>query len=278
MLTAHRGAGHPRLTPASPGGGGESANSRRYPRIEDPFSVRVVEASGKSWTGEAVNLSPFGIKIREARIAPPAIVRLEFELPAGGARLTITAAAVRTDADGGAFAFINLARADFQRIRNAVESLFLRRKLWIMIVEDDPSVAAVLADFTEEHDCATFIIPSAEEALAYLTQDHPDAILLDLTLPGMSGLQLLDTLARQQLRIPVVVVPGLLETTTEPIRNLATGEVHVADVALPGGMEYKTAAVCRATVNRGTGPIAYDWPGSHSSLAHVEHTRVGLQR
>jgi len=75
-----------------------------------------------------------------------------------------------------------------------------------------------------------------------------------------------------------VVVPGLLETTTEPIRNLATGAAHVIDVALPQGVEYKTAAVCQATVNRGTGPIAYDWPGSHSSLAHVEHTRDGLKR
>lgn len=75
-----------------------------------------------------------------------------------------------------------------------------------------------------------------------------------------------------------VVVPGLLETTTEPIKNLATGGGHVIDVALPNGMEYKTAAICQATVNRGTGPIAYDWPVSHSSLAHIEQTRAGLKR
>jgi CheY-like chemotaxis protein len=185
-----------------------AVNSRRSPRIEEPFAVRVVEASGKSWVGEAANLSPFGIKIREARIAAPAIVRLEFELPTGGARFAVTAVAIRTDPDGGAFAFINLARADFHRISNAVESLFLRRKLWIMIVEDDPTLAGGLADLTEAHDSATCILPSAEEALTYLAQDQPDAILLDLVLPGMSGLHFLDTLARQQLRIPVVVVSG----------------------------------------------------------------------
>ena len=32
---------------------------------------------------------------------------------------------------------------------------------------------------------------------------------------------------------------------------------HAIDVALPNGMEYKTAAICQATVNRGTGPILY---------------------
>ena len=75
-----------------------------------------------------------------------------------------------------------------------------------------------------------------------------------------------------------VVVPGLLETKAEPIKNLATGGAYVIDVSLPQGMEYKIAAVCQATVNRGFGPIQYDWPGSHSSLAHVEHTQAGLKR
>lgn len=75
-----------------------------------------------------------------------------------------------------------------------------------------------------------------------------------------------------------VVVPGLLETVTEPIQNVATGEPHRIQVSLPNGMEYRTAETARATVNKGTGRIAYDWPGSHSSLAHVEHTPTGLRQ
>ena len=75
-----------------------------------------------------------------------------------------------------------------------------------------------------------------------------------------------------------VVIPGILETVTEPIRNLATGGEHQIRVGLPGGMEYKTAEICQAAVNKGTGPIAYNWPGSHSSLALVEHTQAGLVR
>jgi CheY-like chemotaxis protein len=189
----------------------DARDSRRFPRIEERFPVRVVEPSGISWTSQAVNLSPFGIKIGDTRITPPAIVRLEFQLPAGGAPLALSAVAVRVDSDGGAFAFVNVARSDVHRIRQAVESLYLRRKLWIMIIEDEPEVARILADFAEEHDCATIIIPSAEEALAYLNQDEPDAILLDLVLPGMSGLRFLEALARQQHRIPVVVVTGAAE-------------------------------------------------------------------
>jgi len=93
--------------------------------------------------------------------------------------------------------------------------------------------------------------------------------------PKVARIEFKHDLKKRQARI---VVPGLLETTTGPIRNLATGAAYVVDVALPAGMEYKTAAICQATVNRGTGPIAYDWPGSHSSLAHVDHTEAGLKR
>lgn len=93
--------------------------------------------------------------------------------------------------------------------------------------------------------------------------------------PRFAPIEFRHDLRRRRARI---VIPGILETTTEPIKNLATGGAHVADVALPHGMEYKTAAVCQATVNRGRGAISYDWPGSHSSLAHVEQTHAGLKR
>jgi CheY-like chemotaxis protein len=200
--------------------GREARNSRRFQRIDVRFPVRVVEASGTAWSSEAVNLGPSGIKIADTRIRPPALVHLELELPTGGPRLELTAVAVRTDPDGGAFAFVNLARANFDRIRHVVDSLYLCRKLWIMIIEDEPEVAAILADFCEEHDCATVIVPNAEAALAYLTQDRPDAILLDLVLPGMSGLQFLETAARQQHRIPVVVVTGAAEADVVASMNL----------------------------------------------------------
>jgi len=67
-----------------------------------------------------------------------------------------------------------------------------------------------------------------------------------------------------------VVIPGILETVTEPIRNIATGEAHQIRVELPGGMEYKAAEIATAVVNKATGQIKYDCPNGHSSLAHVE--------
>ncbi len=73
-----------------------------------------------------------------------------------------------------------------------------------------------------------------------------------------------------------VVIPGVLETITEPIQNEATGQAHRIQVHLPNGMEYRNAEVGRALVNKATGSMKYDWPDSHSSLAHVEHSPGGL--
>lgn len=72
-----------------------------------------------------------------------------------------------------------------------------------------------------------------------------------------------------------VYAPGLIETQSSPIKNPVTGDDHSAQIHIPGGFEYSTAEIANATVNRGLGEIAYDWPDSHSSIANVEHTPKG---
>ena len=75
-----------------------------------------------------------------------------------------------------------------------------------------------------------------------------------------------------------VVIPGELETVTEPILNLATGDEHRVRIEMPRGMEYFAPEIATTRVLRGTGKIRFDCPGSHSSLATVEHTQSGLVR
>jgi hypothetical protein len=73
-----------------------------------------------------------------------------------------------------------------------------------------------------------------------------------------------------------VIIPKELETISEPIKNIKTGDEHRIRVQLPFGMEYKTAETAMAVVNKSTGKIKYNNPNSHSSLAYVEHTETGL--
>jgi CheY-like chemotaxis protein len=181
---------------------------RRYPRAEAAFPVRVVEPSGKVWIGEGHDLSPFGAKIRDGHLRLHTLVRLEVDLPGGGPPLAIKALAVRSEPDGVAFAFVDLARAHYHLVRQAVDGLLLHTKLWIMIVEADRAAATVLADYVEREGHTALVLSTAEEALAYLDHDRVDAIMLDLGLPGTTGIALLEALAAREVRIPVVVVSG----------------------------------------------------------------------
>lgn len=72
-----------------------------------------------------------------------------------------------------------------------------------------------------------------------------------------------------------VVVPGVLETTSEPIRNPVSGAPHRIRVDIPAGFEYRQAEIASATL-KGSGEIAFAHDSCHSSLARVTFTEAGL--
>lgn len=75
-----------------------------------------------------------------------------------------------------------------------------------------------------------------------------------------------------------VVIKGELETTSEPITNIATGDTHHILVEMPQGMEYFRPEIATTKTLKGTGAIKFDCPGAHSSLAIVEQRHTGLVR
>ncbi|MFQ5912190.1 MAG: DUF1326 domain-containing protein [Nitrospinota bacterium] len=72
-----------------------------------------------------------------------------------------------------------------------------------------------------------------------------------------------------------VAVPGVFETTSEPIKNPVTGAPHRILVHMPEGFEYREAEIASART-KGTGDIKFDIDPGHSSLANVTFTQDGL--
>ncbi len=79
----------------------------------------------------------------------------------------------------------------------------------VLIVEDEEAVRKVFSDFVTALGHQPVAVETAELALEELRTGRPDAILLDLRLPGMSGLAFLDHPAARAARVPVVVVSGI---------------------------------------------------------------------
>lgn len=71
-------------------------------------------------------------------------------------------------------------------------------------------------------------------------------------------------------------IPGFVETTSQPLIVPPTGEENRVIVRMPGGFEYKEMEVAVAGTLKSTGAVKFDWQGTHSSLAEVEHTPQGL--
>jgi PAS domain S-box-containing protein len=64
----------------------------------------------------------------------------------------------------------------------------------LLVIEDDPRFAKILFGYAHKKDFKCVVAGDGESGLKLATVHHPDAILLDLNLPGMSGWEVLDTL------------------------------------------------------------------------------------
>jgi FixJ family two-component response regulator len=76
----------------------------------------------------------------------------------------------------------------------------------IAVVDDDPSVLKALSRLLRARafDARTFA--SAREFLAALPDGQPECLIVDLQMPDMSGLELLQHLARSGARIPTIII------------------------------------------------------------------------
>ena len=78
-----------------------------------------------------------------------------------------------------------------------------------MIVEDQAALADVLGDFVRELGHEAVVVHDAETGVTTLERQAIDTILLDVDLPGMSGLHFLRLPAVLDRGVPVVVMSGV---------------------------------------------------------------------
>lgn len=78
----------------------------------------------------------------------------------------------------------------------------------ILIVEDEPDAQSVVADILDLYRIPSTVAPDAEVALNYLSQAAFDAVICDLHLPGMDGIELIQTIrANSFLRdLPAIAI------------------------------------------------------------------------
>lgn len=90
----------------------------------------------------------------------------------------------------------------------------------ILVVDDEQSMCELLADFLRSRHLEVCWYTSAQEALSTLLDGDFDAVLTDLKMAGLGGLQLCERVVSNRPGVPVVVMTafGSLETAQAAIR------------------------------------------------------------
>jgi putative nucleotidyltransferase with HDIG domain len=112
----------------------------------------------------------------------------------------------------------------------------------ILIVDDEPEITEILADLlSTELECET--AGSAEEALVRLRQSEFNLVISDITMPGMSGLEMVPHVKRISPDTVVVMISGL-QTVESAIEALRLGAFDY--VMKPFDLRQVEAVVMRA--------------------------------
>lgn len=77
----------------------------------------------------------------------------------------------------------------------------------ILIVDDDDAIRGTLYDLlSDRYECHTASM--AEEALQYLEVEEYDAVLTDISMPGLNGVELLKRVQQRDSATPVILISG----------------------------------------------------------------------
>lgn len=80
----------------------------------------------------------------------------------------------------------------------------------VLVVEDEEDLGSIFRDFLSELGHQAVVVRSAEAALGTLAAERLDAIILDIHLPGMSGLDFLQLRPVREAGLPIVAVSGVV--------------------------------------------------------------------
>ncbi len=129
-------------------------------------------------------------------------------------------------------------------------------RMQLLLVEDDPTMQATLHRALTRRGMEVTAVGDGRAALSQWTALQPDAVILDLTLPGLDGLQVLQQARSRGLRTPVLILTAR-GTVGDRVMGLNAG----ADDYLPkpfdlDELEARLRALVRRSADPAVSPLA----------------------
>ena len=95
------------------------------------------------------------------------------------------------------------------------------KKPSILLIDDDPSLRRVIEYSLAESGYSVLPAASGEEGLALFQKGPCDAVITDITMPGMSGLEVLVKVRQADLNVPVIIITayGTIESAVSAMKQ-----------------------------------------------------------
>ena len=83
-----------------------------------------------------------------------------------------------------------------------------KKTIKLLTIDDDASVRNSIHDFLEDLEYDVIEAEDGRRGLEYFEQQHPDLVMVDIRMPVMNGLQVLEAITRSSPHTPVIVISG----------------------------------------------------------------------
>jgi DNA-binding response OmpR family regulator len=126
----------------------------------------------------------------------------------------------------------------------------------VLVVDDDPTVSDVVRRYLEQDGCQVRLVRDGLAALAAVSAELPDIVVLDLMMPGMDGLEVCRRLRHQTPDLPVVMLTALGEESDRVMGLEVGADDYVTKPFSPRELVLRIRSVLRRTA----GPVASPAP------------------
>ena len=95
------------------------------------------------------------------------------------------------------------------------------KKPSILLIDDDDSLRRVMEFSLTEAGYKVHTATSGEEGIQLFEKDAFDVVITDITMPGMSGLEVMKAIHRKEANLPVVIITayGTIESAVEAMKQ-----------------------------------------------------------
>src|SRR5213596_3840529 len=127
-------------------------------------------------------------------------------------------------------------------------SSLTRKPARILVVDDDDSVVHLMQEYFVRAGYRVDFAQHGGDALTLIQHDPPDVVLLDITMPGMNGVEVLERILALHAALPVIIVTARSDRAlAAPTRALGAFEY----VTKPFEFAYLAQVVNRALTRAG---------------------------